>query len=118
MNDLVLETPVRTDLDGEAREALLAGAEYISENGHYKNAFFRPAGVPFEQAIEEGLPACALGGIMSYTGHMDEIWLRARQLLQEHLGCSDAYSIGDWNDDDDRTAEEVILEMKRVAHDG
>lgn len=106
------------DLELEAREALRAGAEYIAENGHYKNAFFRPAGVPFEQAIEEGLPACALGGIMSYTGKMDEVWVQARKLLQIHLGCTDAYSIGDWNDADDRTAEEVILEMKRVAHDG
>lgn len=104
-----------SDLEVQARTALRKGAEYIAENGHYKKGFFPPDGRTFEDKIAEGYPACALGAVFATRGQMDDVFHLAREIL---LASLDGYeTIGDWNDEEDRIAEEVILQMKRVGNE-
>jgi hypothetical protein len=102
------------DLEVQAREAIREGAEYIAEHGHYKSGFFPADGRPYEDKIDDGLPACALGGILSSTRKMNATFFNAAELLRTRLEVD---SIGQWNDQEDISAEEIILQMKRVAHD-
>ncbi|MGW6255444.1 DUF6197 family protein [Streptomyces sp. NPDC055085] len=107
-------------------DLLLAGADYIAEHGHHKGAFFLGAMADgrsaYKQAAENhGKPACAIGAINAAAwaneSRRDEAW-EARALLMQHLNPRFPACVGvpDWNDAPERTAEDVILAMKRAAH--
>ncbi|MFF8831346.1 hypothetical protein [Streptomyces sp. NPDC015131] len=117
-------------------DILAEGAEYIAEHGHVKGKYFAddvlsPYGTP---------AACAMGAMAAANRNGNWETLEnakeklAKQikldfpdfikgshtLAQERVGVLiDPHAvIAVWNDDPDRTAEEVILTMKKAAHDG
>lgn len=109
-----------SDTDAQARALLGSAAAYISEHGHHKGAMFANEPSP--------APACAIGSLVACGADMgmglpDSAFSRAQHLLTnkitESYGGSEweINAIADWNDDPATTAEDVILTMKRLAHE-
>jgi hypothetical protein len=92
-------------------EILLKAADLLAERGWTQG-----------QLVSAGGRVCALGAIrIACTGTIDvlpglslgDAGNSASRRLETYVGCW----IASWNDAPERTAEDVILAMKRVAHD-
>lgn len=100
-------------------------AEYISRHGWHQGDYYsyratdaERLGLPPEESHP---PACAIGAILatgpaeaSMAGGVPQL---AINTLAAHLGLTPggAAHIGHWNDDEHRTAEDVILALKQAA---
>lgn len=98
-------------------EILIEAAEYISEHGHHKGGYIGPDG-----------SVCAVGAIHKVVGFpthgTSEDWRTTlaveratRAAAFELSGHGFSRSLAIWNDAEDRTAEDVILGLKRVGHE-
>lgn len=113
--------------DRAARGTLADAATYIAENGHHKEGLFDLGMIDAEDAPPgDVLPACALGAIMqSKPVSFDSlnIELRAIKILADAVAAADsgrrtpAGQVAEWNDAPERTAEDVILTLKRLGHE-
>lgn len=89
-----------------AQETLKAAAEYISEHGWTQG----------EMSARDG-SVCAAGAIAAVSGY-DNGRSAARGAFSGYLYHTEGWSsIADWNDQPDRTAEDVILTLKRAAEE-
>jgi hypothetical protein len=93
------------------QEILNGGADYIAEHGHAKGIFVTYDGC-----------ACAIGAMrMTAFGSADIPYSGGYDTLDEYrdairnLGSGIMNSIPQWNDAPERTAQEVIDTMRRVA---
>lgn len=97
----------------EVSDALFSAAEYLSENGWHQGALFAPSS-------SEEPPACAMGALKAATtGHYQVEW-QALTVLRKSLGLTGLDPdfkdlIAVWNDAPERTAEDVILALKRPS---
>lgn len=110
-------------------ENLAAAAEYISEHGHTKGDYFegnasllvgggmfaRTRGA-LPSAAVQGRAACALGAIWA-TADTVETAREADTRFHVFLSPSKTWTpVGAWNDEPERTAEDVILALKEAAY--
>lgn len=91
----------------EAREACIKAAEYISQHGWHQGELFAEG--------EGNAPACALGALHAVTNWESSVVFEASDLLAAHVGVPPMYVALHWNDQPERTAEDVILALKRVG---
>ena len=101
-------------MDSKTPEQIcLDAAELISTYGHMKNTIGN---------YDVGF--CALGAIMQAFDQTRSAWSnvctpevgQAWGLLSKTLGFSTDVDIPKWNNADERTAEDVILALKRAGH--
>lgn len=115
----------------DKHEVLRAAADYIAENGLAKGTLYSFG----DKAADEEPSACALGAIRQVTGYdewrggLDADFKAATKHLGQYLreqGEIPSYYdsirdpstlIPEWNDSPKRTAEDVILAMKKAAAD-
>ncbi|MFF8831316.1 hypothetical protein [Streptomyces sp. NPDC015131] len=108
----------------DSSDYLREAAEYIAEHGHHKGSY------EHWSAGAEHPVTCALGALRRVTGDrgmMGGRFYEAAALLGSHLereglipryeGVVPLSHIPIWNDAPERTAEDVILAMKRAAED-
>jgi len=102
------------------QETLIKAAELIEEHGWDRHTYYDPDTDCY----------CVDGAIMAVTGHepmidgyrlsktTQDLYDRdaAEQLLMEHLGISTIPALFRWNDDPDRTKEEVVSALKAAAN--
>ncbi|MEU3052242.1 DUF6197 family protein [Streptomyces griseus] len=106
----------------DVSENLLAAADQISAHGWHQGALH-----PVEAYPNEGIPdmttapACAMGAIFAQSSD-STTGAAAIEHLRESLGLPGMESwegpkhpVAAWNDDPSRTAEDVILALKRAA---
>ncbi|MGW6255445.1 DUF6197 family protein [Streptomyces sp. NPDC055085] len=107
-------------------ELLLAAIDIIQRDGWHQGDLYKPPATwkanCWREACDEAArtaPTCAMGALFR-AAHGTSRWvdltdsaLGAVSLLQGHLGTP---MIPHWNDAPERTAEDVILAMKRAAH--
>ena len=86
-------------------EVLYRAADRIEWFGHLKGAAIGPEG-DYRTA-----PTCAVGAISVTTLPDVELGRRAADALSAHLGRG----IVDWNDEDERTADEVVEALRAAA---
>lgn len=105
-------------------EVLEQAAEAIAEHGWHQG--YLTSGDPTAPDHKDGNPErmCAVGAINYAATGSAFLWSteddpmlapRARQLLRKRLGGA-CISIPSWNDAPERTAEDVILALKKAAH--
>lgn len=109
-------------------EALLAAAEDQAKYGHGKGAYFSVAVADGDRDAWETAPACSLGSISRVTqAHRHTLTgnygsatrLLAEQIRRERpdLTVLDDYGVvSRFNDQENTSAEDVILMMKKAAH--
>ncbi|MFD8117057.1 DUF6197 family protein [Streptomyces microflavus] len=126
----------REQFEAAARERLAAAAEHLATHGWHQGDMYDARDLHYDGTPQNGTGArwtktarsCALGAIQA-SGERDYLLeTGATNLLRKHLGLS-AIPVLDsagyqmtykdpvaaWNDDPSRTAEDVILAMKRAA---
>ncbi len=114
----------------QPEEVLLKAADDIAQHGHAKEVFFDSAA----KASWAGAPACAYGAMARagnwvqgngtvtdlYEGTFAEAAKRLADVIRgrvDALVLADDYqAITTYNDDDNTTAEDMILAMKEAAH--
>jgi hypothetical protein len=112
-----------TDLDTQARKLIADAVEDIEQHGWHQGDYFDDS---LYNVIPQECPACVLGALCRGTGLLnvgdalhDPVFYRAELLLQNALELDGALpiglSIGRWNDAEDRTQEEVLALMRKVA---
>ncbi|MEU3052236.1 DUF6197 family protein [Streptomyces griseus] len=121
-------------------EALLKAADHIAEFGWHQGALYdhdaldrakadpdfpKIGGFPF--GWQEEAPSCAMGAVGIVVNgdafKCDAVEGAAVELLRQSLGLRDhswpsdglMHPVAKWNDDPNRTAEDVILAMKKAA---
>ncbi|MFE6222954.1 hypothetical protein [Streptomyces sp. NPDC057854] len=116
------------EINTRARQALLDAAEIIGRDGWHQGAYYPghtygPEAEGSEAA--RSAPVCAVGSIRRalwgvacvplhiYRDPRITVARQAENLLGQHVGDE----VPNWNDQRERTAEEVILAMKRAGHD-
>lgn len=94
-------------------EALLTAASFIQQRGWCQGRFTRGDGA-----------LCALGALQKATifdpnaKHAASAYTAATELLSRHLGFKDGdvgCSVPGWNDDPERTKEEVVAALQSAA---
>ena len=91
------------DLDNDSR-ILLKAAYLIESNGLAK----------FERC--NGLGYCVIGAIgFAASGDSDDDYQPAIQRMVRGVGVADWWKLADWNNDDERTPEEVVAKLRAVA---
>lgn len=106
-------------------ENLLAAANYLSEHGHHKEAYFEGMGCAPLDVSSEGLakgdrekyngrPACAMGALY-ITAENYSVLMEAAEMLNRAIPDSGSFSVPGWNDMRSTSAEDVILTMKRAT---
>jgi hypothetical protein len=87
----------------DVQETLKAAAEYISEHG-WTQGMMR----------EKDGSVCAAGALLAVSGYESA----GREAFTGYLYHTGGWvNVADWNDQPDRTAEEVILTLKRAAEE-
>ncbi len=103
------------------QEMLQEAADYLAEHGWCQGNFFENNDESLDVCAGRGNAACAIGalhavrvrklrvlGVPVYTGIVGD----AAGLLSTYL---DYIPVPAWNDDPERTAEDVILALRRAA---
>jgi len=108
----------------ETAAILDEAANVIRRNGLHKGAMFTPAG---RKKVED-CPVCTWGALaiavcgtpdLPTNGELRKV-MPVAQALAKHLGLGTAgddalWTIPDWNDNPDRTAEQVIAALESAA---
>lgn len=100
------ETPASLD---EVGRVLMKAAEIIRERGWCQNRFEDSAGRVCAMGalkVAAGMPADIMGAVLPPAA------FKARDRLQNHLNGRGPHK---WNDDADRTADEVIAALESAA---
>jgi hypothetical protein len=94
------EAPPKLD---EIGKTLLAAADLIEKNGWCQRGFFH------------GERSCALGAIrrVTHLRHNHDNYYSATVRLEIQIGMR---SVGAWNDQPERTQEEVIAALRKAAY--
>lgn len=88
-------------------EVLLKAADTLAERGWCQGGLSDAQG-----------RYCAIGAIRKVTNwSLGKDARSAVHRLMDHIETDQYYGIADWNDAPERTAEDVILAMKRAAED-
>ena len=116
-------------------QVLSAAAEIIERDGWHQGDFHQPPRYDTDNYLEADAqaelhaPVCALGAINRATtgnaadsGAIDSevhaLNYQARCMLAAVVDAGTPYIIPRWNDDPTRTAEDVLLALKRAANGG
>lgn len=89
-------------------EIFKEAAEYLEENDWIQGSYVTMAG-----------PRCAMGAILRAAGGDILLIKAARSYLNIYLSEHYGYygQVEAWNDEDERTKEDVILAFKELAYD-
>lgn len=100
----------------EAADLLEQGAELIREHGHCQNEYWPGAAV--RVSYPSGAPMCVLGSLYAAEGIVANGVLSDRLAdVMDVLNLRLTSSIPDWNDQPERTADEVVDMMLSTAKD-
>lgn len=115
-------------------DVLLKAAEVIETAGWHQGYYYlEPAPECFDDERDRELsataPVCAMGAIRrAMTGYADvtpfageyTLFRQARHLLWQQVKPEESdgltFGVPSWNDDPQRTKEDVVLALKRAAH--
>lgn len=97
----------------QAAADLRAGAEVIERNGWHQGDYYKRV----EGLSIRDCPVCAAGALSVAVANLplpriSNRLTNALQALQEHVH---AFSVGNWNDQEEQTAENVIKTIRECA---
>jgi len=96
-------------------ETLYKAADHIEQNGWYQGYFWPRPDIGWEPPYVDGDPCCALGAIAVVEDvNPHGVDTEAMKYVAEHVGLGTA-SFADWNDDPDRTKDEVLVALRGAA---